>query len=207
MKYWCLLSLIPLMLSCHNDSPTPNPTNETVIRDSNVIRKEAVNPYAPVDVSPLDMAYFPSDYPIKKMTDSVKGLPVVRVIYSRPHRQGRKIFGSLVPWGQLWRLGANEATEIQFFQPVTIQNKRIEKGQYLLYAIPYEDHWTIVFNSNLYAWGLKFNPAKDLMKFDIPSASKNQTVEYFSMVFEKTATGADLVMAWEGVEARLPIQF
>ena len=207
MKRLLLFTLLAFVLSCQNDSPSSTQPNQPIIPDSNVIKKEAVNPYVAIDISPIDMAYFPADYPIQKMNDSAKTSPVARVIYSRPHRQNRQIFGSLLKWGQPWRLGANEATEIQFFQPVTIQKKRIEKGQYVLYAIPYEDHWTIVFNTNLYSWGLKFNPAKDIAKFDIPSTTKNQQVEYFSMLFEKTATGADLVMAWEAVEARLPIQF
>jgi hypothetical protein len=132
---------------------------------------------------------------------------VARIIYSRPHRQDRQIFGQIVKWGEPWRLGANEATEIQLFQPITIQGKRVERGQYILYAIPHEDRWTIIFNSNLFTWGLKFDLSKDVARFDVPATKKDQQVEYFSMVFETTATGADLVMAWEDREARLPIQF
>lgn len=207
MKNALLLLFLPFAFSCGNDSPAAKPpSDQTVINDSNLLKRQPANPYAPVDISPMDMAYFPSDFPVQKMNGTAGELPVARVIYSRPHRQGRKIFGNLVKWGEPWRLGANEATEIQFFQPVTIQNKRIGKGQYILYAIPYQDHWTIVFNTNLYTWGLKFNLAKDAMKFTVPVTSKDQMIEYFSMVFEKTAGGADLVMAWKNTEARLPIQ-
>lgn len=207
MKNCLLFVLFPLFFSCQNESPAARQIKEPVIKDTNLIRKGANNPYVPVDVSPLDMAYYPSDFPIQKMNGSMGGSPRARVIYSRPHRQGRKIFGSVVKWGEPWRLGANEATEIQFFQPVTIQKKRIEKGSYILYAIPYEDHWTIVFNSNLYTWGLKFDLSKDVARVDIPATAKDQMTEYLAMEFEKTATGADLVMAWENVEARMPIQF
>lgn len=203
MKNVLWFLLIPCFFSCQNDAAKKA---APPVKDTNLLTKEAANPYTPVDLSPMDMAYFPADFSVQKMNGQTASLPVARVIYSRPHRQGRKIFGNLVKWGEPWRLGANEATEIQFFQPVTIQNKRVEKGQYVLYAIPYEDHWTIVFNSNLYTWGLKFNLAKDVAKFDISSANKDQMVEFFSMVFEKTAAGADLVMAWENREARLPIQ-
>lgn len=132
---------------------------------------------------------------------------MARVIYSRPHRQGRQIFGKIVKWGEPWRLGANEATEIRFFKPVTVQGKRLPPGQYILYAVPYEDHWTIVFNSNLYTWGLKFNLAKDVARVDVPATKTNKTLEYFTMVFEPAETGANLVMAWENTEARLPIKF
>jgi hypothetical protein len=113
----------------------------------------------------------------------------------------------LVQWGQPWRLGANEATEIEFFQPVTVQKKRIEKGRYVLYAIPFQDRWTLVLNNNLFSWGLKLNPQDDVARFDVPSTAAPQPVEYFTMDFEKTAGGADLLMAWENTEVRLPLQF
>lgn len=196
-----------LLVSCTNAPTKKSDSQQVVINDSTRLRKDAANPYAQVDVSPMDMVYFPADYPIKKMNGEVATLPQARVIYSRPHRGGRQLFGNLVKWGQPWRLGANEATEIEFFQPVTIQNQRVDKGIYLLYAIPYENHWTVVLNKNLYAWGLKFNPADDVMKFDIPSVTKPQLIEYFTMDFEKTAAGTALLMAWEDREARLPIQF
>jgi hypothetical protein len=155
----------------------------------------------------MDVIYFPTNYPVQKMNGEITTPPVARVIYSRPHRQGRQIFGNIVKWGEPWRLGANEATEIELFQPVTIQNKRVEKGRYVLYAVPHEDHWTIVFNANLYTWGLKFNLAQNAAMFDVPVVNKGLNIEYFTMVFDKTETGADLVMAWENKEARLPLQF
>ena len=165
------------------------------------------NPFAPVDVSPMDIAYLPSDYPIMKMTGGAKPLPLARVIYSRPHRQGRAIFGGLIKYGEPWRLGANEATEIEFFQPVTIQNKKIPKGRYVLYCIPQEDKWTIVFNSNLYSWGLKPHEEQDLYRFDIPVTTRANVLEYFTMVFEQPSENYELVMAWENKEGRLPLQF
>ena len=207
MKNVVFLFCILFFFSCENNPPAAKQPNKPFIRDSNIVKREPMNPYAPVDLSPVDIAYLPADYPVRKMNGAITGPPVARVLYSRPHRQGRQIFGNIVKWGEAWRLGANEATEIQLFQPVTIQNKRIEKGTYILYAIPYHDHWTISFNSNLYTWGLKFNLSNDVARFDVPAETKDQMLEYFTMAFEKTATGAELVMAWENREARLPIQF
>ena len=155
----------------------------------------------------MDMSYFPVDYPIQKMSGQVKNAPIARVIYSRPHRQGRKIFGSLLKYGEPWRLGANEATEIEFFQPVSIQEKRVGKGKYIMYTIPYQDKWTIVFNTNLNSWGLTPNAEDDVFKFDVPIQIASQSIEYFSMVFQATEAGADLVIAWDNIVARLPIQF
>ena len=162
------------------------------------------NPYVPVDVSPMDMTWLPVDYP--KLTVK-KPVPVARVIYSRPHKQGRKIFGNLVKYGERWRLGANEATEMEVFIPVKIQNKTVPKGRYILYCIPEQDSWTIVFNSNLNSWGLNLDPSKDLYRFKIQAQIKNQSVEYFSMMFQPNDKGADLVMAWDNIEARLPIEY
>lgn len=208
MKSLALLACIFTLLSCEEKHAAPQSSPQpNVIRDSNLIKKEADNPYVAVDISPMDMLYFPTDYPVKKMNGETKDLPVVRVIYSRPHRAGRHLFGGLVQWGQPWRLGANEATEIEFFQPVTIQAKRIESGTYLMYAIPFENRWALVLNKNLYAWGLKFNPADDVVKFEVPSTKTPQLIEHFTMTFEKAAGGADLLMAWENTEVRLPIQF
>lgn len=208
MKYLLAVCCVFVFLSC-NDKPVTaaSQSKPTIIKDSNLIRKEAANPYVAVDISPMDMLYYPTDYPMKKMNGEADASPVMRIIYSRPHRGGRQLFGNLVKWGQPWRLGANEATEVEFFQPVTIQNKQIDKGRYVLYAIPNENKWTLVFNKNIYSWGLKFNPEDDVAKFDVPSIMLPQTIEHFTMAFAKTAASVELIMAWENREVRLPIQF
>lgn len=206
MKYLLLWFLLGGIISC-NDKPAVQPSSsrsKVLSQDSSLITGVVANPYVSVDISPMDMSWLPFDYP--KLTERAP-LPVARVIYSRPHKQGRKIFGNLVKYGERWRLGANEATEMELFVPVTIQNKTVPKGRYVLYCVPEENSWTIVFNSNLYTWGLNLDPAKDLYRFSIPAQIKNQSVEYFSIVFQPTSTGADLVMAWDNVEARLPIQY
>jgi hypothetical protein len=208
MKYLLGLFLLVGIIGCNNTEPpsqtSSSPRPKLLPKDSNTVKGEMDNPYVPVDVSPMDIAWLPVDYP--KLTVR-KSSPVARVIYSRPHKQGRKIFGNLIKYGERWRLGANEASEIEFFIPVTIQNKKVTKGRYVLYCIPEEDNWTIVFNSNLNSWGLNLDPSKDLYRFSIPSQVKNQSVEYFSMMFQPTADGADLFMAWDNIEARLPIQY
>jgi hypothetical protein len=202
MKCFFGLMLAIGIASCHDAPTTPAAPRPKISRDS-VFRPES-NPYVGVDVSPMDMTYLPIDYP--KMNGR-PAVPTARVIYSRPHKQGRKIFGTLLKYGEPWRLGANECTEIELFKPVTIQKTTIPKGRYVLYCIPYADKWTIVFNSNLFSWGLDLDSTKDLHRFDIPATKKNMSVEYFSMIFQPAAGGAELVMAWDDVEARLPIQY
>lgn len=197
-----------LFLSCNeHPQPTQNKTQHTPIRKDSVVAQQSANPYSPIDISPVDISYFPDDYPVDKMLHKTTSMPLARVIYSRPHRQGRNIFGGLLKYGEPWRLGANEATEIEFFEPVTIQDKKIPAGRYVIYCIPQADSWTVIINSNIYSWGLKQDRKQDLYQFNIPVGVVTTPLEYFSMVFEKTDTGANLLMAWDVVVARLPIFF
>ena len=206
MKCFMALSLLFLLTACNEEEQQPAATNPPVRKDSNLIRKAPANPYIDRDISPMDISYFPADYPVLKMTRGISNPPVARVIYSRPHRQGRKIFGGLLKYGEPWRLGANEATEIEFFRPVTIQGKRVAPGRYSMYAVPQEKEWTIVLNSNAFTWGLKQDSTKDVQRFRIPVQPAEQNIEDFTMVFQRTSTGADLIIAWDDVMARLPIK-
>jgi hypothetical protein len=205
MKYLLLSLMAGVFIACNDKSATSPAGPPLVIQDSGLIRNKGANPYIPIDVSPMDMIYLPKDYTVLKMSGKTSSPPVARIIYSRPHRQGRKIFGSLVKWGQPWRLGANEATELQLFSPVTIEGKKIPEGRYVLYCIPQPKEWTIIFNSKTDSWGLHQDSTKDLYKFTASAKATAAPVEYFSMEFDTTSAGADLVMAWDEVEARLPI--
>lgn len=197
-----------VFFSCNDVTDQPAAPSSYIKRDtSSSASKEAPNPYATTDISPVDITYFPADYPVKKMAENAAHLPVARIIYSRPHKQGRDIFGNLIKWGEVWRLGANEATELELFQPITIQGKKVAKGRYVLFAIPRESEWTIIFNSNIYSWGLRHDEAKDLYRFVAPATQTAQPIEYFTMVFEKTDSGADMIMTWDKVIVRLPFQF
>lgn len=204
----CLL--VTFFISCQSKKNEPAQNIQPINNDStSSVRSEftSSSAYIPVDVSPMDMSYFPADYPKLKMMDSISIPPVMRIIYSRPHLQGRELFENILKYGEPWRLGANEATEIQFYRDVTIQNKKISAGRYIIYCIPEKDKWTVVLNSNIDTWGLKIDQKKDLFRFQIPVTDNNPILEYLSISFEKTKTGADLVMAWDDVIARLPVSF
>jgi hypothetical protein len=204
MKFPLLLCLSILLFSCSEENDKPATNTKPLRNDTNTIRQTAINPYGPVDISSMDISYFPTDFPVLKMTKGTPELPIVRIIYSRPHKQGRKIFGGLLKYGEPWRLGANEATEIELFQPLHIQGKTVAKGRYILYCIPTETKWTIVFNSNTYTWGLKQNPKKDVYRFDIPTQKTSANIENFTMIFQGEAPRANLIIAWDDIEARLP---
>ena len=131
---------------------------------------------------------------------------MARVAYSRPRKEGRTIFGGLVEYGKVWRLGANEATEIEFFQKVTIGTKKISKGRYTLYAIVNETSWTLIVNKETDTWGsFKYDPEKDVVRIEVPVEKLSEQVEYLAMVFEKDNNHINLVIAWENIKVALPI--
>jgi len=204
---WIFSFAVLFLFSCAENHTESNPEKLDTQKITPVLKKGAVNPYAPVDVSPMDMAYFPTDYPVKKMSNAEAQPPLARVIYSRPQKQGRPVFGSLLKYGEPWRLGANEATEIEFFSPATIQGKKVAKGRYILYCIPQAESWIVIFNTNTDSWGLHADPAKDVHRFTIPVQKSSAAIEFFTMSFAKTESGADLIMAWDNMVARLPLQF
>jgi hypothetical protein len=158
------------------------------------------------DKSPMDMSYWPNNYPILKMNGKAKDIPVARVIYSRPLKNGRTIYGNIIKYGDVWRLGANEATEIEFFSNVKIGGKLVTKGRYTMYYIPYENKWTLVINRDIYIWGLySYNRQKDVIRKDIDLEKISDPVESFTMYFEETRIGANLIIAWDDTKASLPI--
>lgn len=162
--------------------------------------------FPPMDKSPMDMSYYPVNYPALKIQNKATEPLVARIIYSRPQKSGRVIFGGLVENGKVWRLGANEATEIEFFRHVKIGGKRIPKGRYTLYAIPYDDKWTIILNKETDIWGaFKYDPKKDIIRTDVPVQKNSESLEALAIVFEKTVDGINLVIGWDTLKIALPI--
>lgn len=159
-----------------------------------------------LDKSPMDMSYYPSNYPILKMNGKARTEPQARVIYSRPLKNNRTIFGGIVKYGELWRLGGNESTELEVFKNLKIGGKVVPKGRYTLYCIPYENKWTIIINKDTFSWGsFSYNAKKDLLRIDVPAVTTDDVTEAFTMYFEDTASGANLVMMWDNVKASMPI--
>lgn len=169
--------------------------------------RPTINPYAGIDVSPMDMSYYPVDYPKLKMAKSVNTPPLARVIYSRPHLQGRHIFHEVLKYDEPWRLGANEATELDLYKDATIQDKKIKAGRYIIYCVPHTDNWTIAINTNIDSWGLEPDTTKDVARFTVPVIKTNNSLEYFTIVFEDNNGTANLLMAWDDAEVRLPFKF
>jgi Protein of unknown function (DUF2911) len=160
----------------------------------------------PVDKSPMDMAYYPVGYPVLKIGDKAIEPLLARVIYSRPQKNGRVVFGEMLEYGKVWRLGANEATELELYQNVKIGNVKVKKGRYTLYCIPTVSKWTFIVNKETDTWGsFKYDEKKDVARVDLPVEKLAVPVEAFSMVFEKTAKNINLIIAWDDVKVTLPI--
>lgn len=207
------INLITVLLafsiaSCSNPSKIEPATPSDISKaTSTVVKQPDTNSVAILDQSPLDVIYFPADYPKLKMIGTIHTPPVFRVLYSRPQLNGRQIFGTLIKDGEPWRLGANEATEIEFFRDVEIQKTKVPAGRYTMYCIPEVTAWTIVLNAELYSWGLKFNKEKDLFKFTAPILHDTRPLEVFTIDVQASDKGADLWFAWDSLKVYLPITF
>ena len=209
MKKNLLAVLLPVIFfSCKEPEKKPAGNDIPTKTDATVKVLPPVSNYTNPDRSPMDMVYFPTDYPLLKMTGKTTTLPLMRIIYSRPQKQGRQIFGGLVQYDVPWRLGANESTEIEFFSPATVAGKTVKPGRYILYCIPQETKWTFVLNSNLYSWGLEQNRQKDLMQFEVPVEKTSLAIEYFTIACEKKSDKSiALIFLWDDVKAKLPVSF
>ena len=209
MKKNLLAVLLPVIFfSCKEPEKKPAGNDIPTKTDATVKVLPPVSNYTNPDRSPMDMVYFPTDYPLLKMAGKTTVPPLMRIIYSRPQKQGRQIFGGLVQYDMPWRLGANEATEIEFFSAATVAGKTVKPGRYILYCIPQETKWTFVLNSNLYSWGLEQNRQKDLMQFEVSVEKTNLAIEYFTIAFEKKLDKTtSLIFLWDDVKAKLPVSF
>jgi hypothetical protein len=159
-----------------------------------------------VDKSPLDYAYFPDHFAHdRKEGDKV----IVRVTYSRPSKNGREVFGTLVPYGKIWRTGANENTEIKFYQDIELAGKKVKAGTYSLFTIPGEKEWTIILNKELDYWGaFKYNEKSDVVRVTAPVSGLDDPLENFSIQFEgKGEKGAVMKLGWDKTVVEVPIKY
>jgi hypothetical protein len=164
------------------------------------------NTIPPIDKSPMDMSTYPVNFPLLKIQDKTKETLTARVTYSRPQKNSRVIFGELVEYNVVWRFGANENTEIEFFKDVKINRILVKKGKYSLFAIPNKDKWTIILNKDLNTWGsFKYDKAKDVLRVDITTQKSAEIAEAFYIYFDKTNTGFSLNAGWDDVKVTLSI--
>ncbi|PRY16525.1 Protein of unknown function (DUF2911) [Pontibacter ummariensis] len=142
----------------------------------------------------------PAPSPSQKVEQAV-GLSTVSVDYSRPSMKGREIFGDLVPYGRLWRTGANASTKIKFSEDVTIEGNKVPAGEYALYTIPGKDEWTVIIHKNTKHWGdggQDYKPEEDLVRFKVKPQQNPREVESFTINFTNlTADATDVELLWD----------
>jgi hypothetical protein len=130
----------------------------------------------------------------------------VTVDYSSPRAKGRKIFGGLVPYGQVWRAGANEATTFVTTSDINVGGKTVPAGKYTMFTIPAEDRWTLVISKKTGEWGTAYpGPENDLARIDMKVSKTSAPVENFTIAFDQTGNGCTLRMEWANTRASVEI--
>ncbi|HSI69434.1 MAG TPA: DUF2911 domain-containing protein [Gillisia sp.] len=171
-------------------------TNPLAAQDTIATPPEGPN-FPKIDASPMDMVIY----------RSADDVAVARVIYSRPQKRNRQVFGNLVPYGEVWRTGANEATELTLFQDMKVADAVVEAGTYTVYTIPGEKEWTIILNNRVHTWGAyEYTDKEDKVRIKVPVRNSPTTIETFSMAFEPNENGANLLMGWDDKFVSVPFR-
>ena len=130
----------------------------------------------------------------------------ITVDYSSPRAKGRKIFGSLVPYGQIWRAGANESTTFVVGSDVTVGGKAVPAGNYTIFTVPNADKWTLIINKKTGEWGIPYKYESDeLARVDMKVSKLPSAVENFTINYEKTGSGCTMNIDWDGTRASVDI--
>ncbi|MEZ0452299.1 DUF2911 domain-containing protein [Sphingobacterium thalpophilum] len=136
------------------------------------------------------------------------GIENVTLSYSRPSMNGRKIFGELVPYNEVWRTGANTNTTLTFEGDVSLNGHKLTAGTYALFTIPNKSEWTVIISKNTKQWGAyTYNQAEDALRFNVKPQTLNTAVETFTISFDNvTPTSAVLSLAWEKTAIKVDLK-
>lgn len=158
------------------------------------------------DKSPMDVAYLPDNFAHDRKPGEEA---IAKAYYSRPSKSERIVFGGIVPYGKVWRMGANEAVEFKAFKDLTIGGKALKAGLYSMFAIPGESEWTIILNSDLDYWGaFKYDESKDVIRFTVESKPTAEVVEAFSIRFEDLGNNTAVMrLGWDQTMVEIPISY
>lgn len=149
-----------------------------------------------LDKSPLDIALF-------RGADKE---PLVKVIYSRPYKNDREILGGIVKYDEIWRTGANETTEVTFFEDMQFGDQDVAAGTYSLFTMPGKEEWTIILNKDTDTWGsYGYNKEQDVARIKVKSKSLNESVENFTISIKPKEDGATMLMAWDTFYVPVPL--
>jgi hypothetical protein len=152
----------------------------------------------------MDKAARPS--PAAKASCALADGKTIAVDYSSPRAKGRKIYGGLVPYGEVWRAGANDATTFVTTTDLMVGNSHVPAGSYTIFAIPNKDKWTLIISKKTGEWGIPYPGAdQDLARVDMKASTLPSAVENFTIAFDKSAGGCTLRMDWETTRASVDI--
>ncbi len=146
------------------------------------------------------------------MAQTMLGDTYVKVVYGSPRKKGRTLFGpedagALVPYGTVWRTGANEATELTTTGDLTVGGETLPAGTYAVFTIPGPDTWTVIFNSGLGQWGAySYDASQDVLRVTAPAETIDQDHEAFTISFEDRNGQTYLTMTWGQTRVALPVQ-
>ncbi|MBK9373681.1 MAG: DUF2911 domain-containing protein [Holophagales bacterium] len=136
------------------------------------------------------------------------GTGQVQVEYSRPFAKGRKIFGGLVPWGTVWRTGANAATTLKTNVGLTLGDVAVPKGTYTLYTLPGEKSWKLIVNRQTGQWGTEYDPKMDVARIGMNVETRADALEAFTISFlPEDAFRGSLRISWEKLTVSVPYAF
>jgi hypothetical protein len=130
----------------------------------------------------------------------------ISVDYSSPRAKGRKVFGGLVPYGEVWRTGANEATTFVTDTNLSIGGKDVPAGSYTLFTVPNEDTWTLIISKKTGEWGIPYPEGEDLARVDMKVSKLPSPAENFTIGFDQTGDKCTLHIDWENTRASVEIQ-
>jgi hypothetical protein len=149
-----------------------------------------------IDKNPQDIAYY---------RPGLKSKPQVKVVYGRPQAQDDIVFGTQVPFGEVWETGSNESTEVQFFCDVMFGNKFVRAGKYVLYTIPNKYYWTIILNEKTDTYGVHFyDPEYNVAKIEVP-VQKGSKLEVFSIGFNMKDYGTQMTLGFARTRVKIPL--
>jgi hypothetical protein len=155
-----------------------------------------------------EKSFSPEDALIFKQDDLT-----IKVLYNRPYKKGREIFGGLVPYDKVWRTGANESTSFETNKDLVIEGKTLKAGKYSLWTLPGPDVWKIIFNSQHGQWGINSkaeanrDPARDVLTVTVKALRQEQEFEQFTISFEKTGEDAEMVLIWDKTLVAMPFSW